>query len=98
MIGVFVTFRYGDDFNEQTVRKIAETARAKFEGMTGLRSKAFTLNSAKREAMNFYVWDSEDAAKAFFTEELLDRVAGLYSVRPNVEFVQIASLVENVRA
>jgi heme-degrading monooxygenase HmoA len=98
MIGVFVTFRYGDNFNEQTVRKIAETTRAKFEGMAGLRSKAFTLNSAKREAVNFYVWDSEDAAKAFFSEELLDRVTGLYSVRPSVEFVQIATLVENFRA
>ena len=98
MIGVFVTFRYGENFNEQTVRKLAEAARAKFEGMAGLRSKAFTLNSAKREAMNFYVWDSEDAAKAFFTEELLERVTGLYSVRPSVEFVQIATLVENVRA
>ena len=96
MIGVFVTFRYGDNFNEQTVRKIAETARAKFEGMAGLRSKPFTLNSAKREATNFYVWDSEDAAKALFTEELLERVTGLYGVRPSVEFVQIAALVENV--
>ena len=98
MIGVFVTFRYGDNFDERAVRKIAETARAKFEGMAGLRSKAFTLNSAKREAINFYVWDSEDAAKAFFTDELLERVAGLYSVRPSVEYVQIATLVENVRA
>ena len=97
MIGVFVTFRYGDNFNEQTVRKIAETARANFEGMAGLRLKAFTLNSAKREATNFYLWDSEDAAKAFFTEKLLEGVTGLYGVRPGVEFVQIASLVENVR-
>src|SRR5436190_14754545 len=95
MIGVFVTFRYGDNFNEQTVRKIAETARSKFEGLAGLRSKAFTLNPAKREATNFYVWDSEDAAKAFFTEELLDRVTDLYGVHPNIEFVQIAALVEN---
>src|SRR5215510_8706774 len=97
MIGVFVTFRYGDNFNEQTLRKIAETARAKFDGMAGLRSKAFTLNSAKREATNFYVWDSEDAAKAFFSEELLEQVTGLYGMRPSVEFVQIATLVENVR-
>jgi hypothetical protein len=97
MIGVFVTFRYGDNFNEQTVRNIAETARGKFEGMAGLRSKAFTLNSAKREATNFYVWDSEDAAKAFFTEKLLEQVTGLYGVRPSVEFVQIATLVENGR-
>jgi hypothetical protein len=27
MIGVFITFRYGDNFNEEGVRKIAETAR-----------------------------------------------------------------------
>src|ERR1700733_7936245 len=98
MIGVFVTFRYGDNFDERAVRKIAETARGKFEGMPGLRSKAFTFNSGKREATNFYVWESEDAAKAFFTDELLDRVTGLYGVRPGVEFVQIATLVENVRA
>jgi len=95
MIGVFVTFRYGDTFDEHAVRKIAETARVRFVGMPGLRSKAFTLNSGKREAVNFYVWDSQDAANAFFTDQLLERVAGLYGVRPSVEFVQIATLVEN---
>jgi heme-degrading monooxygenase HmoA len=95
MIGVFVTFRYGDNFDAQAVRKIAENARGRFEGMPGLRSKAFTLNSEKREAANFYVWDSEEAAKAFFTDQLLERVTGLYGVRPSVAFVQIATLVEN---
>ena len=98
MIGAFVTFRYGDSFDERAVQKIAETARAKFEGMPGLHSKAFTVNPGKREATNFYVWESENAGKAFFTEDLLKRVTGLYGVRPSVEFVQIATLVENVRA
>jgi hypothetical protein len=98
MIGVFVTFRCGDDFDERTVRNIAETARPTFEGMPGLRSKAFTFNSATREATNFYVWDSADTAKAFFNEALVERVAGLYGVRPSVEFVEIAALVENARA
>ena len=84
MIGVFVTFRYGDHFDEQAVRKIAETARAAFEGMPGLRFKAFTVNSAKREARNFYVWESEAAARAFFNDALVERVAGLYGVRPGV--------------
>ena len=45
MIGVFVTFRYGDDFDERAVRKIA----------------------------------------------------GLYGVRPSIEIVEIATLVENTR-
>ena len=97
MIGVFVTFSYRDNFDEGAVRKIAETARPSFEGMPELRSKAFTLNSAKREATNFYVWDSEDAAQAFFDDELLERVTRLYGVRPSVEFVEIATLIENVR-
>jgi heme-degrading monooxygenase HmoA len=88
MIGVFVTFRYGDNFDEQAVRKTAQTARVRFEGMPGLRSKTFTLNAGKREAVNFYVWDSEDAAKAFFTDQLAERVASLYGVRPSVEFVE----------
>lgn len=95
MIGVVVTIRFGLNFDEQAVRKIAETARTRFVGMPGLRSKAFTFNSAKREVVNFYVWDSEDVAKAFFTDELLERVTNLYGVRPTVEFVQIAALVEN---
>jgi hypothetical protein len=98
MIAAVVTFRFGDNFDEQAVRKIAETARAKFEGMPALRSKAFTFNAAKREAANFYVWDSENAAKAFFTDQVLDRVTSLYGVRPTVEIVQIAALVENPRA
>ena len=98
MIGVFVRFISGDTFDEQAVRKIAETARAKFEGMSGLRFKAFTVNSERRTAVNFYVWDSEDAAKAFFTDALLKRLTGLYGVRPSVQFVQIATLVENARA
>jgi hypothetical protein len=96
MIGVFVTFRYGDQFSEQALWKIAETARTRFAGLPGLHSKAFTVNSGKREATNFYVWDSEDAAKEFFTDALLERVTGLYGVRPSVEFVQIAALVEGV--
>src|SRR5262245_56485322 len=97
MIGVFITFHYGDNFDEQSVRKIAETASARFEGMPGLRSKVFTVNSVKREATNFYVWESEEAAKDFFNDALLERVTSLYGVRPNVEFVQIAALVENSR-
>ena len=98
MIGVVVMFRFGDNFDEQAIRKIAETARGKFEGMAGLRSKAFTFSSAKRQATNFYVWDSEDAARAFFSDEMLQRVTGLYGVRPEVEFVQVAAMVENIPA
>ncbi|HWB20494.1 MAG TPA: YdhR family protein [Phycisphaerales bacterium] len=95
MIGVFVTFTFSEKFDAQAIAKIAEGAKGKFAGMPGLRSKAFAINVSRREAVNFYVWDSEEAAKAFFTDELLQRITGLYGVRPTIEFVQIAALVEN---
>ena len=98
MIGALVTFYFGDRFDESSVRKIAEGARKAFTGMPGLRSKTFTVNPAKRQATNFYVWDSEEAARAFLNEALIERVAELYGVRPTVEFVEIATLVENAHA
>jgi heme-degrading monooxygenase HmoA len=95
MIGVFVTFRYQGDFDGEKIRRIAETVRSRFEKMPGLRCKAFTLNPEAREAINFYVWDSEEAAKVFFNEELVQTVTGLYGVRPSIAFVEIATLVDN---
>jgi hypothetical protein len=95
MIGVFVTFRYSAGFDAAALRKIADGARGRFEGMPGLRCKIFTIDAERREARNVYVWDSEGAARAFFTDELTQRVTTLYGVAPSVEFVEIATLVEN---
>jgi heme-degrading monooxygenase HmoA len=98
MNGVFVTVRYDDDFDEIAVRKIADGARHLFEGMPGLRSKAFTFNGSPREVINFYVWDNEDAAKAFFTEDTTKRITEVYGRRPQIQFVDIAATVENGRS
>lgn len=95
MIGVFVRFCYGDDFDANVVQAVADTAHARFKGMPKLRLKAFTINLEKREAINFYIWESMDAARAFFNEALLERVTGHYQVRPILEFVEIAALVDN---
>ena len=63
--------------------------------MPELQSKAFTIDPVNREALNFYVWESEEAAKVFFSQQLIDRVTELYGVRPTVQFVDVAALVEN---
>src|SRR5690242_4963540 len=95
MIGAFVTFHYETGFDAAALHKIADGARGLFEGMPGLRSKLFTVHPESREARNVYVWDSEEAARAFFTEQMRERVTGLYGVRPRLELVQIAALVDN---
>jgi heme-degrading monooxygenase HmoA len=98
MIGVTVTFQYDQGFDRERVASIAENARGAFEGMAGLRSKAFTLDASRQRAVNFYVWESAEAAERFFTEELRQRVTGLYGVEPQIEFVEIAQLVDNAGA
>jgi len=55
-----------------------------------------SLSTKKQQrATNFYVWESSDAADAFFSEELRERVTGLYGVRPKIDFVEIAQIVDN---
>ena len=92
MIGVFVTLRSVD---RDRAMGVAEKASPTFEGMPGLRSKAFTWDPERNEATNVYVWESEDAARAFFTPELGQLVTQLYGVEPEIRFVEIAALVEN---
>jgi len=95
MQGVIVEFQYGDDFDRARVDGIAHEARSRFEGMPGLRQKAFTVDAQNRRATNVYLWESEEAARGFFSDELVERVTGLYGVRPTVTFVAIAELVDN---
>jgi len=95
MIGVNVSFDYSGDLDRERVIKVAANSRRIFEGMPGLRLKVFTLNQERPRAANFYIWDSEEAAKGFFTQELRDRVTNLYGVAPSIEFVEIAEIVDN---
>jgi heme-degrading monooxygenase HmoA len=95
MIATLVTFNYSDDFNEEKVRNIAESARPKFENMPGLRSKAFSYNAEANSAKNYYVWEDANAAKNFFTEENISNIGNIYGIRPSVEFLEVATLVDN---
>ena len=95
MIGVNVTFEYDGDFDRSRIVKVAENARGMFEGMPGVRYKFFTFDEKQQRATNFYVWESKEAAEAFFSEELRERVTGLYGVAPALEFVEIAEIVDN---
>lgn len=95
MIGVVVSFTFGEDFDHARIVKIAREAAPRFEGLPGLRSKVFTVDEEGHRAMNVYIWDSEDAAREFFDDALVERVTALYGVQPTIGFVEIAALVEN---
>jgi heme-degrading monooxygenase HmoA len=98
VIGVSVVFDYDGDFDRTRVIEVAKNARKMFESLPGLRFKFFTLDEKQQRAMNIYVWDSEEAAKAFFSDELRERVTGLYGVPPTISYLEIAEIVDNSKS
>jgi hypothetical protein len=95
MHSVIVEFQYADEFDRANIAGIAREARGRFEGLPHLRQKAFTIDEQNRRATNVYLWESEDAARGFFNDELVDVVTRLYGVRPTVTFAEVAELVDN---
>jgi hypothetical protein len=95
MFGVIVRFPVDVGLDREQAAKIAAGARTSFEGMPGLRLKAFTYDEDAGRATNFYLWQSEDAARTFFSDELRALVRELYGADPAIEFVEILELVEN---
>ena len=95
MIGVIVTIGPGEDLNRQRASTVADQAAPMFEGMDGLRSKVFMWNEETGTVTNTYVWDSEPAARAFFTPELKAQIIELYGVEPQVQFAEVSALIDN---
>ena len=94
MIGVLVTFTRTDEVDRSTLAKIAGEQRRTFEGMPGLRLKTFTIDD-DGQARNFYLWDEEEKARAFFSEEVVDMVTGIWGVAPKIEYLDVLELVDN---
>jgi heme-degrading monooxygenase HmoA len=94
MIGVLVTFTQTDKSDRSTLAKIAREERGKFEGMPGLRFKTFTVDD-DGQPRSFYLWDDEEKARAFFSEEVVDMVTGIYGVAPTIEYLDVLEFIDN---
>ncbi|MFF4581978.1 hypothetical protein ACFY15_26870 [Streptomyces sp. NPDC001373] len=95
MIGVLVTFTQTGRFDRSAAAKIAGELRGPFEGMPGLRFKSFMIDEDGAQARNFYVWDDEEKARSFFTDEIVEKVTGIYGVPPKIEYLDIVGFVDN---
>jgi hypothetical protein len=95
MIGVIVTIGPDAELTRERASAVAEQEGPKFEGIDGLQSKVFMWNDATGIVTNTYVWDSEQAARAFFTPELKAKVIELYGAEPNVQFAEVSALIDN---
>ena len=95
MIGVIVTIGPDAELTRERATAVAEQEGPKFEGIDGLQSKVFMWNEETGTVTNTYVWDSEQAARAFFTPELKAKVIELYGTEPNLQFAEVSALIDN---
>jgi heme-degrading monooxygenase HmoA len=95
MVGVIVTIGPSEHLNRERASAVAEQEGPKFEAMDGLRSKVFMWNDDTGTVTNTYVWDSEEAARAFFTPEMGALVVELYGAEPQVQFAEVSALIDN---
>lgn len=95
MIGVIVSVGPSDELDHARATAFAEKAAPMFEGMAGLRSKVFMWDDDSSTVTNVYVWESEEAARAFFTPELVSHVTEAYGAEPRVRFTEISALIDN---
>jgi predicted enzyme related to lactoylglutathione lyase len=91
MMIVTVTFALGEAFDPVRLEHLAAEAVPAFERVPGLRSKTFTLDPARREAVNVYVWDDAALAQAFFSEALRAQVTRVYGVAPRIDFLTVVA-------
>lgn len=86
MIDVLLAFRFGPEFDEARIRQVAEAAQGEPNATPGLRSKELMIDAGNRGVVHLFVWDSEDAAREFFTPDRIELLTALYGVRPSVQF------------
>jgi hypothetical protein len=53
------------------------------------------IDEPNRRAMNVYLWDSQELARGFFGDELVEMVTGLYGLRPSLSFADVAEFADN---
>ena len=95
MIGVIVTIGPADELTRERASAAAKQAAPLFEGMDGLQSKVFMWSDETGTVTNTYVWDSEQAARAFFTPERKAEIIELWGAEPHVQFAEVSALVDN---
>ena len=94
MIGVLVSFPQTEEGDRSGLAEIAAKERGTFEGMPGLRFKTFTIDD-DGQARNFYLWDDDEKARAFFSEEIVEMVTGVYGVAPKIEYFDVLEFIDN---
>lgn len=83
MIAMQYTIRLAGDYDLQLLRDRVARRKPLFDGLKGLVHKSYMFSSEQAIYAPFYVWENDDAARAFLISELFSDLVRTFG-RPRV--------------
>ena len=96
MIVAITQYLLDESLTSEQVRSQAAASIDKFVDRSGLLRKYFMISDDASTGASVYLWESRQAAEAFFTEEWEQRIEGKYGHRPSVAYYDCTFVVDNV--
>jgi heme-degrading monooxygenase HmoA len=93
---VVLVVRFKSDLSEEQVLQISEERKPQYLAQEGLRQKYY-LKFAPNEFGAVYLWDSEDAMKAFRESELARSIPDAYRIQGEPRF-DVGALILTLRS
>jgi heme-degrading monooxygenase HmoA len=90
-MAVEFTMPEGTDF--AALREVARQRVGLYEGMAGLRYKAFVVDPGRRVYGGLYVWESRERIEAFLRSDVFQGAVAKFG-QPEVRVYEVAAVVE----
>jgi hypothetical protein len=95
LITVITRFQLPAGVTPDQIRAAFDEAAPKFRNVPGLVRKQFLCSQDCRTAGGVYLWNDEQAARAFMNERVTPMIRGKFHVEPAIEFYDSPVIVEN---
>ena len=95
LITVVTWFPLPAGLTPNQIRIAFEEVAPKFRNVHGLVRKQFLRAKDGRTAGGVYLWNDEQAARAFMNERVLPMIRAKFQVEPTIEFYDSPVIVEN---
>jgi hypothetical protein len=92
---VFVKFALPKPIPRAALLERFKKSEANFRGLPKLIRKYFCYDEASHTGHSVYLWESEDDARAFFSEEFVTGFAGKFGCTPELTFVDTLMVIDN---
>lgn len=95
LITVITRFQLPAGVTADQIHAAFDEAAPRFRNVPGLVRKQFLCSKDCRIAGGVYLWNDEQAARAFMNERVVPMIRGKFHVDPVIEFYDSPVIVEN---